>query len=229
MDNLEKIASLIADIDLSPEKLLQQFISNNNDIYFEAFRLFCSDKNIIIENYEFLDLLDANPDYLFQEYSGPKGRYWVPIIVEGYVSNILPGDWDDFGDDQLEGITGPAFGDGSQLQPLDLQLSDESDESDKLEPEENPDLPDFDEILRHRPSRSTRELESREPEPQIVEQDNGPFIARLYGLVDSWQNGAIDQPTFENQLGQLASEPTLKNEYRNIHAMVQKILTARSQ
>jgi hypothetical protein len=172
---MKTIASLITNaIDVSPVRLLYQFLSEHENIYYEQFRIFCEEHGIIIEQHEFLDLLDADPTYLFNEYSDSDGRYWTPIIAEGYVSNELPGDWDDFGDDQIAGITQPAFGDGSQQQPIEFDLLSGVDEkiqqdgtepleidplADEVEPEESPDLPDFDTRVRHRPSRSVKELE----------------------------------------------------------------------
>jgi hypothetical protein len=147
---------------------------------------------------------------------------------------VLPGDWDDFGDDQIEGITKPAFGDNAQQQPLafeplcndqidpDAQAGDEEEAG----PEE-PDPPDFDTRLRHRPSRDVKELEGG---VGLYEHDTGnygPLISRLYGLVDSWQNGAIDQVSFERELYSLSSDPILKNSSINPWAMVQKILAIR--
>ena len=238
MNDIKTIASLVAGpIDVSPSQLLQQFASNNEYIYYESFSQFCREQGVIVESHEFLDLLDANQTYLFQEYSDCHGRYWTPVLVEGYVSNMLPGDWDDFGDDQIEGITKPAFGDGAQQQPSDFeplsnaQISDDPD-SEQIPDDSDPgeaDLPDFDTRIRHRPSRSTKELESRNPEDGIIEQDNGPLIAQLYGLVDSWQTGAMDKTMFDSQLDQLSKEPTLKNDSRDIKAMVQGILAARAQ
>ena len=237
MNKPKIIASLITNtIDVSAEQLLEQFVANNEDIYYGPFRAFCEKQGVIVEHHEFLDLLDANSTYLFNEYSDKTGRYWVPALVEGYVSNSLPGDWDDFGDDQIEGITKPVFGDGAQQQPMEFdplsnaQISDNPDSEqvpDDLEPESEPDPPDFDTRIRHRPSRSVRELEGgvglNEQDVQIDE--NGQLMSRLYGLVDSWQNGSIDQPSFERELGKISAEPTLRNSNIDVWPMVQKILS----
>ena len=246
MNNPKIIASLITNtIDVSVEQLLQEFVTNNENIYYESFRAFCAGQGVIVEQHEFLDLLGANSTYLFNEYSDKTGRYWVPALIEGYVSNSLPGDWDDFGDDQIEGITKPAFGDGAQQQPMDFaplanaQISDEPEDSeqipDDLEPESEPDPPDFDTRIRRRPSRSDVELDlccGAEPGAALAAQENqmgnyGSLISRLYGLVDSWQNGAMDQPAFETELSKIAAEPTLKNSSIDVWPMVQKILAIR--
>lgn len=223
-------------IDVSPQQLLRQFISNNEYIYYEPFRVFCRKQNVVLEYCEFLDLLSADQSYMFNEYSDETGRYWSPAIIEGYVLNATPGD---FGDDQIEGITKPAFGDGAEQQPLEFdplsndQIGSGASESEpdegELEPEENPDLPDFDTRMRHRPSRSVKELESYEPDGNLIEQDNGPLISKLYGLVDTWQNGGINQQTFESELNKIATEPTLRNSSVDVWPMVQRILAAKSQ
>lgn len=238
LNNPKSIASLISNsADVSPEQLLREFISHNENIYYESFRAFCSRNGITINHNEFIDLLAADRSYTFHEYSDETGRYWTPTISEGYVSNVLPGDWDDFGDDQIEGITKPAFGDSAQQQPMDFEplCNDQIDldepiqdaeDSEIIEPEEEPDPPDFDVRQRHRPSRDVKELEGG---VGLYEANNcGPLMPRLYGLVDSWQNGAIDHPTFEQELRNISAEPTLKNSNIDPWAMVQKILAIRS-
>ncbi|MCK9557573.1 MAG: hypothetical protein M0R50_05980 [Candidatus Cloacimonetes bacterium] len=236
MKNTKQIASLITDIiDISSEQLLQQFTLSNENIYYESFRVFCEDNGIAIRYDEFIDLLESDQTYTFNEYSNRSGRYWVPALTEGYVSNVLPGDWDDFGDDQIEGITSPAMCDGDQQQVIDFeplsnaQIGDEPDETPEIpdvEPEE-PDLPDFDERVRHRPSRSTKELEGREPDTRLVESDE--LMPRLYGLVNSWQNGTMNQQAFEQELNKISSEPTLKNSPIDVWPMVHKIMEIRAQ
>ena len=240
MNNPKIIASLITStINISLEQLLQRFILNSESIYFESFRAFCEEQGAIVEHHEFLDLLGANSTYLFNEYSDKIGHYWVPTIIEGYVSNSLPGDWDDFGDDQIEGITKPALGDGSQQQPMDFsplsgaQIADNPDSEqvadDDLEAESEPDLPDFDTRIRHRPSRNAKELGGGEGlyEHDTQADSYGSIMSRLYGLVDSWQNGAMDQPSFERELNKISSEPTLRNSSIDVWPMVQKILAIR--
>jgi hypothetical protein len=238
LNNPKTIASLITDsFDISPEQLLRQFISNNNNIYYESFSTFCKEQNVIVEYYEFLDLLNSDKLYMFHEYSDKDGNYWIPAITEGYVLNILPGDWDDFGDDQIDGITKPAISDDGQQQPIDFspltnaQISDDPENTTQI-PDSNieePDLPDFDTRIRHRPSRSVKELEGRKADIRLIEhQDiNGSIMPKLYKLVDSWRNGAIDQSLFEQELHKLSSEPTLKNSEIKIWPMVQKILEVR--
>jgi len=240
LNNYKTIASLITDTNISPDQLLQQFISQNEDIYYESFRKFCADLRIIVEHDEFLNLLGNNKSYIFHEYADVKGRYWVPMIAEGYVSNSLPGDWDDFGDDQIDGITKPALGDGIQQQPFDfgplsdMQSSDDpdsiQDSDDEIEPESEIDFPDFDTRIRHRPSRSVKELEGYEPDGRLIEYDQSncsPLMSKLYGLVDSWQNGVVDQLSFEQELGKISSDPTLKNSNIDPWTIVQKILAIR--
>jgi hypothetical protein len=164
-------------MDVSIEQLLQQFISNNENIYYESFDKFCRENGVIIEYNEFIDLLSINQTHVFNEYSDKTGHYWVPSIFEGYVSNSLPGDWDDFGDDQIEGITNPSLGDGDQQQPIDFaplsnnQILDEPESDAEEIPDvgiEEPDLPDFDMRERHRPSRSVKELEGKEPDTGLI-------------------------------------------------------------
>jgi len=162
------VASLISEsINSSPEQMLQEFISHHENIYYESFRTFCNGNGTTINYDEFLDLLTADPLHLFQEYTDKNGKYWVPAIAEGYVSNTLPGNWEDFGDDQIEGITKPAFSDSTQQQPIAFEPlcnnqidpdAQAEDEVESIEPEET-DLPDFDTRLRHRPSRDVKELE----------------------------------------------------------------------
>jgi hypothetical protein len=237
LNNQKLIASLISDsIDVSPEQLLQEFISCSESIYYESFQAFCDKNGITVSHNEFMDLLAADRSHLFHEYSDENGRYWVPAISEGYVSNVLPGDWDDFGDDQIEGITKPAFGDGAEQQPLDFEplsndqisLSEptqDAEDDEIIEPEEEPDPPDFDVRQRHRPSRDVKELEGG---VGLYEDGScGPLISKLYGLVDSWQNGAIDQSSFEQELRNMSSEPTIRNSNIDPWTMVQKILAIR--
>jgi hypothetical protein len=242
LNNLKTIASLITNsADVSPIQLLRQFISDNEYIYYDEFLNFCESKGEIVKYNEFLDLLDAEELYLFNEYSYDNHKYWTATLIEeGYVSNSLPGDWDDFGDDQIEGITSPSFGDSGQSQPMEFeplsnaQISDDPDSEQVEDTEDEPDLPDFDTRIRHRPSRSVKELESKEPGAKLVEHDNqvgnyGSAMSKLYGLVDSWQTGAIDQPSFETELNKMSEEPTLKNSSVKIWPMVQKILAARAE
>jgi hypothetical protein len=230
------VASLISEsIDMSPEQLLQEFISHHESIYYESFRAFCDRNGISVDRHGFMNLLATDQSHLFHEYSDKTGQYWVPVIAEGYVSNVLPGDWDDFGDDQIEGITKPAFGDSAQQQPMafeplcndqidpDAQVEDEEE----VEPEE-PDSPDFDTRLRHRPSRDVKELEGGVGLYEHDTSNYGSLMSRLYGLVDSWQNGAMDQPSFERELHNISSDPTLKNSNIDPWAMVQKILAIKS-
>jgi hypothetical protein len=243
LNNPKIIASLITDSsDISSEQLLRQFISNNKNIYFESFAAFCKEQGVIIEYHEFLDLLSSDDLYVFHEYSNKGNNYWVPAIAEAYVSNMLPGDWDDFGDDQIDGITKPAISDDGQQQPIDFspltnaQVSDDPENTTQTcdgqslnaeEPRER-DLPDFDTRIRHRPSRSVKELEGREPDVRLIEEHQNTLMPKLYSLVDSWQNGAIDQPLFEQELQKLSSsEPTLRNSEIEIWPMVQKILKIR--
>jgi hypothetical protein len=243
LNELKLIASLITDdAGTSLEQLLHQFTSLNENIYFESFRKFCEKQGVVVEHNEFIDLLKTNKTYVFNECGA---HCWTPTLAEGYVSNILPGDWDDFGDDQIEGITKPAFGDGAQQQPMDFtplstaQLTDDPDSIEvpdtgaEEEPDvgiEEPDLPDFDTRVRHRPSRSVKELESRKPDSRLIEHDAnvggyGSMMSRVYDLVDSWQNGAISQPLFEQELNKLSADPTIANSNINPWTMVQKILT----
>ena len=247
MSDPKTIASLITDNPiLSGEQLLEMYLSANDSIYFESFRLFCSKYCIIVEYNEFMDLLKENRTYLFNEYFDRTTPYWVPSLAEGYVINSLPkGEW---GDDQIEGITTPVLG-GPQ-QPLDFEpLSDEQILDDPestpqladidIDPEED-DLPGFDTRIKHRPSRDPKAehgvmstFESAEPGLELSSRldnqagNNGPALARLYGLVDSWQNGAMDQPTFETEVHKLSEEPTLKNSSISVEAMIQKILNIR--
>jgi hypothetical protein len=74
-----------------------------------------------------------------------------------------------------------------------------------------------------------KELEGREADTRLIEyQDTNNSIApKLYKLVDSWQNGTIDQSLFEQELHKLSAEPTLKNSKIEIWPMVQKILEVR--
>ncbi|MFA5766919.1 MAG: hypothetical protein WC919_03285 [Candidatus Paceibacterota bacterium] len=228
------IASLISEsIDVSPERLLQEFISYHESIYYESFHAFCDRNGISVDRHEFTNLLATDQSHLFHEYSDKTGQYWVPAITEGYVSNVLPGDWDDFGDDQIEGITKPAFGDSAQQQPMAFeplcndQIDAQAEDEEEIEPEE-PDPPDFDTRLRHRPSRDVKELEGGVGLYEHDAGNYGPLISRLYGLVDSWQNGAMDQPSFERELHKISSDPTLKNSSIDPWAMVQKILAIKS-
>jgi hypothetical protein len=239
LNNPKLVASLISEsIDTSPEQLLQEFISHHENIYYESFRAFCDRNGTIVDRHEFMNLLAADQSHLFHEYSNKTGQYWTPVIVEGYVSNVLPGDWDDFGDDQIEGITKPAFGDSAQqpiaFEPLcndqigpDGPIQDAEDDE-IIQPEEEPDPPDFDVRQRHRPSRDVKELEGGVGLYEHNTGSYGSLISRLYGLVDSWQNGAIDHPTFEQELRNISAEPTLKNSNIDPWAMVQKILAIRS-
>jgi hypothetical protein len=240
LNNPNLVASLISEsIDVSPEHLLQEFISHHETIYYESFRAFCGRNGITVGHHEFMSLLAADQSHLFNEYSDETGSYWVPAIAEGYVSNVLPGDWEDFGDDQIEGITKPAFGDNAQQQPMDFEplCNDQIDldepmqdaeDNEIIEPEEEPDPPDFDVRQRHRPSRDVKELEGGVGLYEHDTSNYGSLMSKLYGLVDSWQNGAMDQPSFERELHNLSSDPTLRNSDINPWTMVQKILAIRS-
>jgi hypothetical protein len=59
-------------------------------------------------------------------------------------------------------------------------------------------------------------------------QANDSLLSKLYGIVNSWQNGVIDRSTFEQEIHKMSSEPTLKNSDIDIWAMVQKILAIRA-
>lgn len=240
LNNQKLVASLISEsIDVSPEQLLQEFISHHEGIYYESFRVFCGRNGITVDHHEFMNLLAADRSHLFHEYSDKAGQYWVPAIAEGYVSNVLPGDWDDFGDDQIEGITKPAFGDSAQQQPMDFEplcndqidldepMQDAEDDA-IIEPEEELDPPDFDVRQRHRPSRDVKELEGGVGLYEHDTSNYGSLMSRLYGLVDSWQSGAMDQPSFEQELHNISSDPTLKNSSIDPWTMVQKILAIRA-
>jgi len=236
LNNPKLVASLISEsIDVSPEQLLQEFISHHETIYYESFRTFCCRDGIIVDRHEFMNLLASDRSHLFNEYSDKTGQFWVPTIVEGYVLNTLPGNWEDFGDDQIEGITNPAFGDSVQQQPMAFEplCNDQIDPDAQAEDEEEtdleePDFPDFDTRLRHRPSRDVKELEGGVGLYEHDVSNCGSLMSKLYGLVDSWQNGAMDQPSFERELYSLSSDPTLKNSNIDPWTMVQKILAIRS-
>lgn len=229
MNSPKEIASLVSDnVFVPPTGLLQQFLDGHDSISYEPFRSFCEGHGVVIEGYEFLDLLAADQAHTFQEYSNSDGRYWVPAIPEGYISNSLPGDSDDFGDDQIDGITKPALGTVIQPDTTDFEpLTDDEEMGVELD-----DLPNFDTLPRRRPSRNPAELESADgesPNGLLLEQEN-PLITKLYWLVDDWQDGRIDKQTFEWLVNEMPSkQPSLENRGPDIWAMVRKILAARVQ
>jgi len=224
VDNPKTIASLISEnVAVSPARLLYEFVADHENIDFQSFQDFCLERGILIESHEFLDLLATDPTYLFQEYSDTDGRYWVPALPEGYIQNSLPGDWDDFGDDQIEGITKPTYGAVVQPDIIDFEPLNDTEE-------EEADLPDFDEIPRRRPSRNPAELEGLDIDGELLLEEDNSLIARLHQLVDVWQNGTIDQQTFEWRLGQLVVEqPSLRNHVPDVWAMVRKMIAARAK
>lgn len=170
MHNTKIIASLITDnIAISSEYLLQQFLAEHEDIHYDSFCAFCAGYGIIIEGHEFLDLLKSDQTHIFHEYSDADGCYWVPSIFEGYMNNTLPGDWDDFGDDEIEGITGPVYGALTQPEVINFEpLTDEEEE----EEENVSDLPDFDTTERRRPSRHPTEIENTVGDGGILLETN---------------------------------------------------------
>lgn len=227
MNSPKEIASLTSDnVFISPTILLQQYLNEHNEISYEPFRNFCIGHGTIVEGHEFLDLLAADQIHTFHEYLNADGRYWVPAIYEGYVSNSLPGDWDDFGDDQIDGITKPMFGAVTQPDTTDFDpLTDEEETGKELD-----DLPDFDTLPRRRPSRNPAELESSNADGDLILEQENPLIAQLYHLVDAWQNGSIDKSTFEWRLNQMVAEqPSLQNHKPDIWTMVRKMIAVRAK
>jgi hypothetical protein len=227
MNDINLVASLISDdTNIPPTRLLQKYLDDHAEISYEPFRDFCAERGMIVEGCEFLDLLAANETHTFQEYSDQDGRHWVPVLSEGYVSNSLPSELDDFGDDQIDGITKPIFGSVTQPDTTDFgPLVDVDEENDDIS-----DLPGLDTPPKHRPSRNPAELECFDMDGiTITEQDN-PLIASLYKLVGLWQDGEIDKQTFEWRVRQMAAEqPTLQNHCPDIWAMVRRIVAAKAR
>ena len=129
----KELASLISeDCDISPARLLQQYLHKHAFVRFEPFKKFCQNHGIVVEGNEFLDILDANRQYLFTEQTDKLGSYWIPTIPEGYVNNIDVSDelidaelgGGEFGaEDEIAGITGPA--DAQPTLPLDTEFTDD--------------------------------------------------------------------------------------------------------
>ena len=129
----KELASLISeDCDLSPTRLLHQYLQKHAFIRFNPFKQFCLNHGVVVEGNEFLDLLDANRQYLFTEQTDRRGSLWIPTIPEGYVNNTDVSDelvdaelgGGEFGpEDELEGITDIA--DAQPTLPLDTEFPDD--------------------------------------------------------------------------------------------------------
>ena len=132
----KSIASLISeDCDISPSRLLHEYIQTHAFVRFDPFSKFCRNRGIVIESTELLDLLDGNRQYVFHEKADVRGPFWVPVLPEGYVNGSVDMDTTlggtefddntpplgDFGDEEdIAGITGPADTDDGSLSMLPL-------------------------------------------------------------------------------------------------------------
>jgi len=178
VNDQQHIAALIgADLDLTPQKLLQQYLNTHGFVRCEPFQNFCADNGVLLESKEFIEVLEADKLHSYQEEEDQQGRCWYPVLAEGYVNNILPPDWSD---DELAGINAPADpGEMAGSTPFECEPcligSDEIDMSDlPIEPslEDEPDGPidDLLDLNRDKPRR--RPMTARGPGGvQAVESD----------------------------------------------------------
>lgn len=179
--------------------LLHEFVSVNSIVHFMPFKDFCDNKGIIIEYNDFLNLLKTDRTYIYNKYSDLNGHYWLPAIIEGYINNTQ----DSEDDDQIDGIADAAYADVESDHPM---------QSDYVSDDDMPDLDKY-------------HIDNAVEAESIGNEAVNSFMPRLYQLVNTWQNGTIDQHTFEQELHMLSSEPTISNSNINVSNMVDKILS----
>lgn len=177
MNDQQHIAALIgADLDLTPQKLLQQYLNTHGFVRYEPFQNFCADNGVLLESGEFMEVLEADKLHTYQEEEDQQGRCWYPVLAEGYVNNTLPPDWSD---NELAGINAPAdAGELAGSTPFEcdpcLIGSDEIDVSDlpieSFQDESDGPIEDLLDLNRDRPRR--RPATARGPGGvQAVESD----------------------------------------------------------